>query len=330
MPAPTLRRLIAPLALAAVAASVAAVPAAAQTPPTIADEDRLDLLAVTGLDDALWVRWTDETRWTSLGGVLTDAAVVVAGADELLFLGVGADRNVWVRTETQSWKPLGPRGTDCSAPSAVVVDVDLVVACRGADGALWVGEAAIDRAGLPAITGWSSRGGVLKHGPAVFHYLPDEGPGIAVHVVVGGDDQLWERTDDDGWARASEKTCGAAPGVAEFGYALGCKDLTSARLRVFYDGPSSGGRVPSSIKGRPGVAVDEDGVTRFYALGADDRVWVTGQSEPGSALEPFRAVGGAGRHGVSAVSMTWLNTYSAMGEGRAAPRGRAPLALLSP
>jgi hypothetical protein len=294
---PLARLLVSGLAVLLLAGSPAAV-AAAET--SSAEQYRADLVAVTGRDNALWVRDTGGP-WLSLGGYLIDAPTVVLGQHQVFFVGLGRDHNVWIRSETEWWRRFGPVDTWCLGPSAVVSGTQLGVTCRGGDGAVYAARTADPSTGLPSVGSWQRLGGLVKHGAAVSDFSED---GIApefLYSAIGNDDAGWYRFHDTWWVRLFAQKCAGALAASEFGEIWACRAPTG-RTTVFWFDEASGNiqarDIGGLIKGRPAVSVDPDGVYRVYALGGDDRIW---RNDNGAGWHLF---GGAGYHGVSAASLT--------------------------
>jgi hypothetical protein len=265
---------------------------------------------VTGLDNGLWVRYTDSPSWLNLGGTLVDAPSIVVGGAEDYFVGLGSDKNVWIRSVAQGWTRLAPRNTHCNGPSAVISAGQLAVACRGADNALWVGKAPLPATPgtLPFVPGFHTLGGGLRHGVSVSDGSTGAEPDF-VYSVVGTDDRPYVRTDESGWDSPTSTLCSSTFTASEFFEVGGCRAFSAALWTFPLDGgdvQSAGGR----IVGRPGVAVDADGEAWHYAQGTDGRIWVARQPTGpggvpgGGAPGPFAPFGGMAKYGVAAVSLS--------------------------
>jgi hypothetical protein len=308
----TARRL--PVALTAVAALIAghvtaASGAAAQQP---APSEVESLVAVTGSDQQLWLRWSQDPDWFPMAGRLIGAPALVYGPADIYMLGLGEDRNVWIRSFERNWRPFGPEGTHCEGVSAGRSGTTIVAVCRGADGALWQAGTALPlssggslpRATDASGTGWRSLGGQIKHGAAVGDWQPDdETQPVSRYVAVGLDDRIWTRTGGSGWEPFSERRCGGVAAVSEHYRALACKALESDELRVWHLPSGTFTDVGGVMSGRVGISVDPNGATRYYVLGQDASVWVT-RMEPDGATNPFRFFQGAGQGGLFALNMT--------------------------
>ena len=265
----------------------------------IADADRTDLVALTGLDEQLWVKAGTE-GWQPMGGRLVDTPALVPLPDgDVLLIGVGGDRNLWARTLDSGWRRFAPVGTSCTGPSGVVTDAGVVVGCRGSDGQLWVGTSPLHDLGVRS---WRPLGGQTAHGVNLFD-VGQEAPQVG-YLVVGGDGRPWYRTDASAWGPASEHRCGGAATTAYWGDATACRNSSDESLKTFHGASGVNGTVIGGrMVGRPGVAVDPDGVARYYVLGGDRSVWVASQRADGSPVG-FAPFGGAGLYGVAALSLT--------------------------
>jgi hypothetical protein len=296
-----LARLTAAAAAAALAVPLVVTPAAAAAEPP--GHEPVHLVAVTGTDDGLWVRWSDQPAWQPLGGHLTGAPTVVVtpGHDRAWFVGVGTDENVWIRSLTAGWQALGPASTRCRGVGAAVSYQVLAVACRGADDALWVGRTVLpDDGGVPGLSRWRPLGGSLRHAPAVA--AQDEEAPSFTYAVIGVDDRVWFRGDweDTGWGRRHDHRCGPV-GVSER-RSQACGELATGSLRAWHFRTGPQGRVtPGRVVGRPAVVEDADRVW-FYVLGTDGGVWVASHGVDDDT--GFVAWGGAGRHGLSGWSFS--------------------------
>lgn len=297
------------LALAAVAAAATGVsPASAGTQATVTN--RVDTVAVVGGDDALWVRATTEQGWRGLGGRLVDTPSIVRGKGVDYFVGLGADRNVYVRTLARDWQPLGPKGTVCSGPSAVISISTLAVACRGGDGALWVGKAAVPAGGaLPVVTSFSSRGGALQHGVSVADnadYAQPTPTAAFVYSGVGTNSSPYFRTDEQDWRQITLSQCGGTYSESQYGIAGACQLLGSEMtLTLQYSAPEdqpTERSIPGRMRGRPGVSSDPDFVTRYYVVGADGAVWSATRDANGTITSGFTRFGGSAKYGVAVAN----------------------------
>ncbi|HVM28591.1 MAG TPA: peptidoglycan DD-metalloendopeptidase family protein [Mycobacteriales bacterium] len=272
--------------------------------PSNAVTPRGDVVAVAGSDRQLWVRRTDAGGWTSLGGQQLDAPAVTTWGGTTYFVVLGADHNVWIRTMQRGWARLGPVGTHCTAPSAVVSAGTLAVGCRGSDAGLWVGKVALPAGGaLPVLPGWQGLGGVLKHGPSLSDVSSASSTPQFAYTVLGTDDRPWVRRDGAGWTKRSTQACGGTVAASRRFQALACKDAASASLKTFHAPSGKDGQlVPGRMTGRPAVTADADGVARYYVLGTDGSIWTARQNADGT-LGTFTAWSGIGMHGIGATEL---------------------------
>jgi hypothetical protein len=259
-----------------------------------------DTVVVIGSDNALWKRTSDAAGWSRLGGVLVDAPAVARSNGVTYYVGLGADRNVWVRTDARDWAPLGHRGTHCTSPAAAVSQGTIGVACTGADNALWVSRVALPADGrLPSLGSWTSFGGILKAGPSMSDASTDARPRFG-YAVLGADNRPWARTDATHWTLRNDAACVGVVAVALHGRAAACRTPNEA-LRVFHKDSWTGTVVPGRVTGRTAVTMQPTDLARYYVLGTDGTIWVATQ-QPNGSVGGFSLWGGSGRHGLAAVS----------------------------
>jgi hypothetical protein len=300
--------------LVLLAVTLAALGAAVATGGTARAQplDDREIVAVVGLDGQLWVSGLTGSpggSWQPLGGHLVDAApIVVRGAFEVYFLGLGADHNVWIRTPDQGWRPYGPDGTWCEGPGAAAVSDTFAVACRGADGAAWIAGTilplapdVVPTARGPESVGWRSLGGQIQFGAAVTGYQPvPQQPEVAV-VAVGADGTPWFNTYSTGWRQFSAEPCAGALAASPAFEVFACT-APNGQLKVFHPRSGAGATLlGGQILGRPGVAAFASGQVDYFVLGTDSGVWLTRQRAAGGQ-DPYTRLNALGRYGVSAVA----------------------------
>jgi hypothetical protein len=151
------------------------------------------IAAVVGSDGAPYAK-RDLQAFVPLGGALVAAPAVVSvpngNSGAPLYLGVGSDHNVYVRTAALGWRALDDHPVFClDDPAAVVTGGNLVVACQGADHQLYMAQGTVTANAAPLFTGgWQALGGYIQNGPAVA-VVPGRGLDIE---VVGGAHQIFE------------------------------------------------------------------------------------------------------------------------------------------
>ena len=261
-----------------------------------------DLLAVTGEDHGLYVQIGGDGNWMDLGGSLRSAPVMAFGWGDLYFVAAGRDSVPYIRSFEQGWRRLGPAGVACADPAVTTDEDTLSVACRGADGHLLIGKAAIPERGLPHVTRFTDRGGDLRYGGLA----GIEQDGSAYYEGVGRDHVVYATSDKGGLTPASEtlRCYGSVSqdALGEGGAACRAQDATlqvSANDAADADGFTT---LRGSTVGRPGVAVDDDGTSRYYVLGTGGRIYRAGQAA-GGALTGFTRIGGRGLYGLTAASL---------------------------
>jgi len=279
------------------------------------------VIAVRGRDSALWIKRSDETSFRRLGGRLLDAPDVVSYNGVQYYIGVGADRAIWVRTDVNAWTRMTV--AICRQPGAAVDTNEasagrLAVACMGADRALWYVETALPADGSNPVTGPMTRqGGVLSAGPAVYYGFvespepPIEGllsfmvPDANTFVRNGHRYNVYIRTSGDvahhnvpwlGYCSGQPVAMSIGdPFDPSFPGRFGCQDAGNHSLR--YQGFAESG-TDGRIVGRVGMTI---GPTTFYAEGLDGRVWA---KTPGVPPGAFRPVGGLVLGGAAATNVT--------------------------
>ena len=269
------------------------------------------LLAVTGTDAQLWTR-QDAGPYTPLGGQLIGAPTVVAvpGASGTLptplYLGIGKDHNVYVRTVSQPWQALSSTAVACVDSLGAVVttsssNLTLTVACEGTDAALYYAQAPLHSSTLPVVTNWTNLGGVLSAGPAV------AAPGGRVTFYVTGSDGLvYVRDTSSRGYVAMQYRCSGRPAVSVQGSVqyFACTGTDSALWYAVNTGvgwpaaSSAGGRVVSGA----GIAATSTQASIFVE-GSDSAVYQLEVMSSAGPATPFVDVGGAVQGGASAAGL---------------------------
>ena len=275
--------------------TAAAVTAAAAVAP-------VDVLALVGTNTKLYVKTTDQVGYDNLGGSLIDAPGLAVG-DQPYFVGIGANNNVYVRTYDQGWAPLGPKGTNCSGASVAIAGNTMAVACRGSNGRLYVGKAVADATTsgrLPRITSFQNRGGQLLFGATVgvnkdaFYY-----------DVIGTNHLVYEATDTSGLRLVTgSPRCSSSLAIdVVTGGGVACRSEDGALL-VLSNATDQFIKIPGAIVGRPAVSVDDDGTSRYYALGTNRKIYTASQSPTGVVTGFRNAPAGSGLFGLVSGSLT--------------------------
>jgi hypothetical protein len=285
---------VAGLLLIAVGGVGASTPAVA-TPAS----DDVDLVAVVGQDNALWVN--DGSGWESLGGYLIDTPAVTVGETQVYYLGLGTDRNVWIRTDDIGWTRFGPTGTRCDGPSAVVSGFGgptptLAVACRGGDGAVWSAHVPDQETGVPTTSSWRYVGGGVKYGVNVSDVQPwvVDDPMFA-YTAVGTNDAVWINEGGTWYSEGGQ--CWGPASADEFLEYFGCRGLDgSLWLKQSWREGASWFAFGGKMQGKPAITVHADDSLHAYVLGGDGRVWT--RSDSGS----WTLYGGVGRYGVAVLT----------------------------
>jgi hypothetical protein len=263
------------------------------------------LLAVIGSDNGLWVN-QDGQGYNGLGGQLVAAITVVsvpvASAPAVpLYIGVGTDHNVYVRSNTTSWQTLSSSAVNClDNVGATVSSGTLTVSCRGGDNALWYATGPVSSSGLPTVSGWQSLGGVLSTGPAMAVV-----GGNVTFIVTGSDGTLWSRTVAAGYVALNASCKGRAAAATQGAVSyLACHGLDDA---LWYSVNSGSGW--GSFRSAGGVLLDAPAVAAtstqvtIYVEGSDKAVYHTVIPLGGGTASGFTFDGGVVQFGTSAVGL---------------------------
>ena len=267
------------------------------------------LLAVTGGGGAPYSR-QDAQPYASLGGQLLGAPAVVAvpaasgAVPSALYVGIGADHDVYVRDTTRAWQALTARPVYCiDSPGALVTgtpgNLTLTVACEGGDRALYEAQAQLTTAALPLVTSWTGLGGVLGAGPAVVSIN-----GKVTFFVTGGDGVVYQRDATSAYF-AMPYSCVGHPAVASQGSVVyfACDGNDGALWYAVNAGlgwpaaTSAGG----AVTGGPGIAAATNQAA-VYVEGTGGAVYHIIVSTSGAA-GPFVADGGAVQGGAGAAAL---------------------------
>lgn len=267
-------------------------------------------LGVVGASGNSWAK-NDGGSWAGLGGVLISAPAVVAvpaagGEPTALYIGVGSDHNLYVRSATQGWQTLSSSPVSClDTPGATVTTSGgvstLTVACEGTDHALWFAHGTATSGSLPTVTGWQGLGGTLSAGPAVAQV-----GGALTFMVVGGNGSVFSRTTTTGYT-ATGWGCTAHPALASYrGNAyFACHGGDGALWYAVNAG--SGWTQPRSAGGSildgPAIAATPAEVV-IYVEGTDHAVYHTTISPGGGPAMPYVADGGSIQFGTGATTLT--------------------------
>lgn len=254
----------------------------------------------------------DAGGFAGLGGQLVAAPAVVAvpvsgQLSSPLYLGVGTDSNVYVRSTSQAWQPLSSSPVSClDSVGAAVTTVaglsTLTVACEGSDRALWYAHGTVSATALPTLSGWQSLGGVLGAGPAVATL-----GNTLTFLVTGSDGVVYSRDLIHGytampWQCISHPALAARGSTAYFACHGGDGALWYAVNSGSAWGPaqSAGGAIldgPAIAAGRTQVSV--------YVEGGDGALWHVNLPPGGTGpVPPFVADGGTLQFGPGATTLT--------------------------
>jgi hypothetical protein len=206
--------------------------------------------------------------WHGLGGRTIGAPAVAAQPSGSrtaipIFVAVGTNHALYVRTLTRSWQQLSPGATYClDNPAAAVIGNVLYVACEGGNHALYVGSTGAPSGELPVIAHFTNYGGVLGAGPAIA--AVGGANGTPFFFATGANGGLYTRTATHGWGRLT-LTCTGHPaaGIASASTTtyVACNDAG----RLLYLTTTGNGWGPrtslgGSLVNGPGVAATNEGV----------------------------------------------------------------------
>jgi hypothetical protein len=253
---------------------------------------------VAGNDRGLYVSGSPGS-YTSLGGLLTGAPAVISlpGGSNHLFIVTGADHDVWVRSEGVGWEPFSQSAVYCiDNPAAAMVGATLVVACQGADHALWYSQVSVGNS-VPPLANWSSLGGYLGAGPAVTSV-----GGQTLFAVTDAGHGVWTRTLSTGYSQTSW-FCNGHPALvtSSTNTYFACDGMDSALWWAVQSGGgwsqavSAGGITIDGV----GLAAGPSGSATVYVEGADNAVWQSSLDSSGSS--GWSSDGGIVRYGVGST-----------------------------
>jgi hypothetical protein len=239
-----------------------------------------------------------------------------ANAFDPLYLTVGEDDALWVRTSGAGWRHLSTGVTVCVDQPGVHTEGDrdadgwftrVWVACIGEDGAVWFASGTTRGATVPALNNWSSLGGVAVHGVSISRV------GGNITFAVNGTDgtpvgtSVWTRTTTVGWSKTPWGCVGTPALGSAYGKAwFACQGLNEAlwfarHFGTSWSGAQSAGGV---VEGPPAVAVTFSGAT-FEVRGTNGQIWENFTANAGSP-QGFSSTGGTVPEdfGVAAVGTT--------------------------
>jgi hypothetical protein len=268
-------------------------------------------VAAVGADGGLWVGPGSGPGFSSLGGTLLAAPAVATvpsanGAAPMpLFVGLGSDHALWVRTYNLPWQPLGAAFTYClDSPAAVVTGSPgssiLTVACQGPDHALYASSSSVASGYLPTVGAWTWLGGNLTAGPAIAAVN-----GVTTFFVTGGDQHIYSRTFNNGYVQMPY-LCVGHPALATAGSNsyFACQGGDGALWYAVNSGsgwPSASSAGGLLIDG-PGLAATSDGAT-FFVEGSDHAVWQRSITPSGALASAWTGNSGYVHPGAGATAL---------------------------
>lgn len=297
------------LAVAPLAASESVASRAAPAVTTASATSPSFVVAVEGLDGALWVN-ENGTGWQSLGGQIIAPPAVAEltdssgdGTGQPLFIAEGTNGELWMRSMTVGWQPLG--GVPCytGGPAVLTVNIQTYVACSGIYHYLEGSSTTVftPSTGLPQLYGFlTSLGGILSAAPAMSVVA-----GEVTYFVRGINGQIWLNTGTAGSFSPTPWFCVGAPAAAAPLNAAGsdtffaCQGLDHTVWEASNAG--SGWTAAASLGGQliggPAIAASTSG-TLFFAEGLNGSVYERTLSSGWVSLGG-QAVGGVGAAALS-------------------------------
>lgn len=257
---------------------------------TVDDQPAAVAVGAEGSDGQLWVQAPQlGAGWHPLGGQIVAPPAVAAppnpgGATPAapLFVATGGNGELWIRSLTVGWQPVGPSEAFCiDGPAAVITGTTLTVACRGLNSALWVNSTALPSSGLPQFTQpWTSLGGVLSAAPAASVVNYGSAGQIVTFFVSGTNSQIWTTSENQGFFAPTPWFCIGSPAVAYepvSGTAIFACDGTDHQLWTAVNGGepwSQAQPLGGQLIGGPAVAASSGTAPEFLAEGLNHAAWM--------------------------------------------------------
>jgi len=305
----------APLAAAAGPAAAAPLPGTALLATLDPVPASVDVIALVGTNRRLYTGLVGQGSLVDLGGELHGTPLLVAGEQASYVVGLGKGDVPYVRSFQRAWRRLAPAGITCQGPSAAVSGATLTVSCRGSNGHLWSGSTQLAGDALPYVATWTDRGGSVPYGTVA----GVDAAGVVSYEVVGTDHASYRKTGSKSFTRVAGAPLCFGPlsqdDISGGGRACAAQD---GALQVSSNDPADAdgiATVRGRVVGRPGVARDVDGSSRYYVVGTDARLYVADQPA-GGTLRAFRSVPSrASLFGLSAASLgASSDTAQALGQ----------------
>lgn len=285
-------------------------PTTTQTATLVALADSTKVGAV-GSDSALYTK-QDQQPYQNLGGTLAASPVMVSvpasngAAPTVLYIAVGGDHNLYVRSDGQTWKQLSSSPVFCLDTAGAAVSPasgggsTLTVACEGSNNQLYFAQTAATPGTLPALSSWTGLGGALTAGPAVT-YL-----GQTVYFIVESSGGQLSQTTTRGGFTPIGGSCSGHPATASNGNVafLACEGSDSAlhwsqNSGTGWSGFNSAG---GTLIDAPGLALTTTQLT-FFTEGSDHGLYHAVLPLGTGTVGPFVSDGGFLSRGPGAVGM---------------------------
>ena len=256
---------------------------------------------------------TGHSRWADLGGrVLSTPAVAYSAQTETTYyVGIGTDRQLWVRTGKQSWRHLVDPSIYNSCRYAPAVELSgstFAVACTGSgSGRTYVGTTTLPADGsVPILRALHNQGGYSLSGPT----LLTAGSHLELAVLSTansiGNVYLHFLSEPAGRFHRAGVYCSARAGIANDSTYLGCQNGNPGKYggttdSMFFRTRDAAG-VTGTMSGAVGVAANYSASQgAFFVTDLHGAVWaknVTPTSQAG-----WHRLGGQALPGVSAAPL---------------------------
>lgn len=257
-------------------------------------------------------------NFAGLGGKLlsTPSVAVSSVTGRAYYVGIGTDRQLWIRTDKQGWRPLldAARPASCAySASVAIAGSTFAAACTSADGHAYAASVALPHDGsaptMPMLR--NQGGGVSLSGPTVF--FEHNRAALAVLSTQNAKGNVYLRLLRDPAGRYTQATglaCAAQAGFSTDSLYVGCQNGGSASngapataLYRSYENPSTGARyadLSGMMSGSVSVTTSPDlTLATYYVTDLHGVVW--SRFVDHGKTEPWKRLGGKAAQGVSAA-----------------------------
>lgn len=252
------------------------------------------VIATVGPHQNVYMRTVGQTGFASLGGAGYSSPAVVYWSGRPYFFVIGSSREIYVRDQSLSWRPLA--SGQCLTEGAAVSGNTLVAACEGTNHQLYYGETTMPASGLPSVSGWTSLGGYVSAGVAVT--VVNGAPDFVVTGATQSGHDIYTRTLSSGWAALGYE-CTSQPALADGPFAAYFACIAADRALYWsynFHAPYYAG---GTATGTPGLAAAPDGTVWAFVLGPGNQIY----QRPLGVVGPtsWASIGGSAAYGVGGV-----------------------------